>query len=265
MNEEPCTSRAARQNPKKRKQPDKEDILLRKGPLGTEPIENEYEYEDLSDDASDEEGAPAKATHLKKDEINQIDTFSERASETQIDGIRITPFNLTEEKEEGQFDRAGNFIFRKYQDTDDRDDEEESDNWEESVDWDEVTRREAAQATAYTQSNDRRQNDQRVKAQMKSEEPLDKISCYKAMLRLMKPDEFVKKTIQRLGEGLPKRKPVNKNKRSQASVTTSDQSALEEMRRKLDLMIELAHQRLQDGDLDIYQRSYEDLEEAINC
>lgn len=239
---------------RKRKQPDEEEeeeeLLTRSGPLTEEPIENEYENLDDEDDEVDDESA----TKLKKAEYDQILGAQEPSTITQYDNIKITPFNLEEELEEGEFDQAGNFIFNKHKETD----EDKNDTWADSVDWAAIERQERAA----------KQLASRVETRQKDSSPeivRDKIGCYKQMLRIMKPDETVQKTIRRLGNSVPKRRTLNKNSKFRKPETSgSDESNTVEARQKLDLMIELAHQRLEDGDMDIYQKSYEDLEEAIN-
>lgn len=43
------------------------------------------------------------------------------------EGVRITPFNLDEEMEEGYFDSEGNYFINK--------DKEIKDNWLDNIDW----------------------------------------------------------------------------------------------------------------------------------
>jgi CD2 antigen cytoplasmic tail-binding protein 2 len=240
---------------RKRKQPDSIDILQREGPLTEPPIDNEYEQFDDDDvDDDDDQAGPS----LGREERREIEEAQERPTITEYGDIKITPFNLQEELEEGEFDKAGNFIFKKKKNDDSG--SEEDDNWAESIDWADIAKKEKEQKN--------------LDAEMKPEQPdvdevgRDKISAYKEMLRLMKPDETVKRTIQRLGNDVPKRKPMNKNatkSKMDQKASHNDQSIdVKEARRKLDLMIELAHNLLEQGDTDIYQKSYEDLEEAIN-
>uniref|UniRef100_A0A6G1S6I2 LIN1-like protein n=1 Tax=Aceria tosichella TaxID=561515 RepID=A0A6G1S6I2_9ACAR len=258
--QQPCSSGV--NNTKKRKQPDPpEDILAREGPLTEPPIDNEYEHlDDDEDDDEDDGGCVGPAFNLKRSDYREIQEAQEKATITQYDDIKITPFNLEEELEEGEFDKAGNFIFKKKGTGDS--DEEENDTWAESVNWAEVERKEREQQAKDVEMRDSKPEVSVIKR--------DKTVAYKEMLRLMRPDEIVKKTIQRLGNNVPKRKPFNKNaakSKQQAAVGDlkgTQGASAEEARRKLDLMIELAHGRLEEGDIDIYQKSYEDLEEAIN-
>lgn len=252
--QQPCSSGASR----KRKRQDSDEVLARVGPLPELPIaDNEYEQLDEEDDDAD--GCNGPSFKMKEEEYKEIQEAQEKATISQYGDIKITPFNLEEELEEGEFDKAGNFIFKK---GDGDTDEEENDTWAESVNWADVERME------------KEREQQKLDVEMKVNESKttvikrDRAGAYKEMLRLMRPDEIVKKTIQRLGNNVPKRKPFNKNaaksKPQSGSVHDAQAASVEEARRKLDLMIELAHNRLEEGDIDIYQKSYEDLEEAIN-
>lgn len=239
---------------RKRKRLSSDEVMIKDGPLSEQPIENEYEHLDEDDDVEEEE-----TDNKKKADYEQMLKAQEPATITQYDDIQITPFNLEEELEEGEFDKAGNFLFKK-----ERTDDEHNDTWAESIDWAAVEKKEQErrlkeQATAASKDAEEKKNHEQ------SEPVRDRITCFKQMLRIMTPDETVQKTIRRLGNSVPKRRPTkSKSKSGQPMDTDDDQKVIVEARKKLDLMIELAHQRLEDGDTDIYQKSYEDLEEAIN-
>lgn len=240
---------------RKRKQPDEDEqvLIITPGPLTEEPIENEYEHldEDDADGDADEDGK------WNKTEYNQILRAQKPSTITQYDDIKITPFNLDDELEEGEFDSAGNFIFRREKEKD----ENKNDTWAESIDW----------AAVEKQEKDRREKanvEQSSQAKAETDPVRDKATCYRQMLRLMRADETVQRTIRRLGNDVPKRRPYNKSSKnktpSEGTSSLDGGDGVVEARRKLDLMIELAHQRLEDGDTDIYQKTYDDLEDAIN-
>lgn len=100
-------------------------------------------------------------------------------------------------------------------------------------------------------------------------EKTDKLDCYKQLLRIVRPEETVQKCIQRLGSMIPRRPVGKKNSKqseSQLAGVQSNCSAEEvnETRKKLSNIIDLAHELFSDGDLNIYIKNFEDLEEAIN-
>lgn len=216
----------------------------------------ENEYEELDNDEDDEDGGrPQEREESEHRQTSDLFKGQEPATISQYDDIKITPFNLKEEQEEGEFDQAGNFIFRKSSPTDN----ENIDSWADSVDWKAVEQKERTES-------DHRRSKTRMEIDNEQTEPaLDKLSCYKHMLRIMRPEETVQRAIRRLGSNIPKRR-FNKTKSTsgQSGEEPGSNCDIAEAKRKLDSMIELTHQRLEDGDTDIYQKSYEDLEEAIN-
>jgi len=244
VDDNPPTSYSSR----KRKKPDEGDSLLAREELLVEqPIENEYEHLEDDDDVEDEE-----VTSKMKTEYKQILTAQEPSTIKQYDDIKVTPFNLEEECEEGEFDKAGNFVFAKRSSF-----KKPVDTWAESIDWAAVEKSE---------------REQKYKKELNVEhttrfEPgiakCDKSTCYKQMLRIMRPDETVQKTIRRLGNLLPRRNLTKHGSKSNKESNLSNQSEFAEVRKSLDTMIELAHRRLEDGDMDIYQKNYDELEAAL--
>jgi len=243
--------------PKRKRQDEIEqvDILPRLNPLAPDHIENEYEYLDNDDDPEEEVPSGSK---LGNDELSQIMNAQKPATIRQDGDIKITPFNLSEELEEGEFDKAGNFIFKKGGKSDEEH-EGGNDTWAESIDWKEVERREKEKDPELTLDRSK-----------ESTIPIrDEQTCFKEMLRIMRPDETVQRAIRRLGNSIPRKRPTNRNtpkgqNHGASSNMPKDQAQVEEAKRKLDLMTELANQVFLNGDTDIYQKSYEDLEEAIN-
>lgn len=232
-----------------------EDELRRAKSSHDAPIENEYEHLDEDDELEDEE-----TVRKRKAEYKRILKSQEPSTIDRYDDIKITPFNLEEELEEGEIDETGNYVFSKRS----LEDDEENDEWAESVDWAAIEKKEREREEA-TEHETSKVEDTKKSTSAKSEPViLDKLACYKQMLRVMRPDESVQKTIRRLGQDVPKRRPVSKSKTHQPMDVDEKAEEIAEAKRKLNLIIELAHQRLEEGDMDIYQKSYEQLEEAIN-
>lgn len=220
---------------RKRKRPcDEEDEQL-----DDEPIDDEFQYQ------SDEEELDEAVEKLEEQNYDIAIKAQQPATTVKYDDIQVTPFNLEDELEEGEFDKAGNFIFKKKEDLD----ETNNDTWAESIDWSRV------EDSTTVVPEEKEERSQEADPPEKQLEPTE---CYKKMLRIMRSDETVQRTIRRLGNSVPKRRP-NKNKFKEPETPE-----IAEARQKLDSMIELAHRLLENGDMDVYQKSYEDLEEAIN-
>lgn len=224
----------------------KDKLANKAGRLEETYIENEYEHVDDEDDLEEE-----KIVGARKKEFSSILKAQEPDTLHKYGDIHITPFNLKEEINDGELDVKGDFIIkknsRKKANLDDDDDD-----WAETIDWLAVERLEKEQAT----------KDVHMSEEQEPEEVLDKITCYKRMLRIMRPDETVQKSIRRLGNSIPKRN--FKKPKSTIEATTSSQDDIADAKLKFDSLVELAHLRLEDGDINIYQKTYEDLEEAIN-
>lgn len=203
----------------------------------------------LVDEDDDEEEEELVELQIKK-EYQQVLKAQEPSTLEQYDDIKITPFNLDDEREEGEFDDAGNFTFRRESKKD-----ELYDTWADSINWKDVEEKERKNKIDSKPVK-------RAKSPTQMQPTLDRLSGFKQMLRIMRPDETVQRTIKRLGDRLPKRRS-NKTKFKNEESGSSDPD-IKDLKSKLDKMIELAHERLEDGEIDIYQKSYEDLEEAIN-
>ncbi|TPP65568.1 CD2 antigen cytoplasmic tail-binding protein 2 [Fasciola gigantica] len=194
---------------------------------------------------------------LDSDEEDYEDeTDSSRLRERDIDGqenatveydedIKITPFNMKEELEEdGYFDGAGNFVFKKSTDA--------RDNWLEDVNWVEVNRKQKVNQPANTAVSDESPSTPLSKGA--------KVSLYEELLRLLRENETVLQAIKRMGAGTKAHKSASASqrwsKKKKMDVTNSEQGDPEGLVRAT----ELADQLLQAGEFDVYQMSAEDIQ-----
>ena len=95
--------------------------------------------------------------------------------------VKITPFNLKEEQEEGDFSTDGAFVWKKTR--------EVNDAWLENIDW--------VKVKSVTSDDEKRQAVQDLKED-EAEAAYDQSETYKAILALMKPGETVARAIRRL-------------------------------------------------------------------
>merc|ERR1712004_235114 len=100
--------------------------------------------------------------------------------------VKITPFNLKEEQEEGDFSTDGAFVWKKTQ--------EVNDAWLENIDW--------VKVKSVTSDEEKRQAVQDQKED-EAEAAYDQSETYKAILALMKPGETVARAIRRLSGANP--------------------------------------------------------------
>lgn len=159
--------------------------------LKEQQLDNEYDHLDDEDDEEeedDDEDAPVivgVSNGKQENDVTNILNYQEAATITRDKEIKITPFNLEEELEEGKFDRAGNFLFKRESEPD----EELKDTWADSIDWSEIEKKEQEEKISPTHgpkpthSADNKQQSDEYRDSLVN---LDKLTCYKRMLRIMR-------------------------------------------------------------------------------
>lgn len=118
------------------------------------------------------------------------------------DEIKLTPFNMKDEMDEGDFDKDGYYHWKK-------DKDEIKDAWLDNIDWANINSFKKSDRLTKEQTNDDDEeeneqedddseddeDDEREKSDSKS----DQIEMFKKILEHMKPGETILKTIKRLG------------------------------------------------------------------
>lgn len=155
------------------------------------------------------------------------------------DGIKITPFNMKEEMEEGHFDKDGMYIFSK-------DKNEIRDEWMDNIDWQIIKEK----------SGKEMQQDDESDTEL---EKVDLMSIYKQMLVHMKPGETVAKALRRLGGN--KGKHLSSSQRWKAKKQKQETEDNEAAKSKEDFLelTGLADKVLSDGIMEVYEMTYEKL------
>ncbi|KAG5831948.1 hypothetical protein ANANG_G00285900 [Anguilla anguilla] len=178
------------------------------------------------------------------------------------EGVPITPFNLTEEMQEGHFDSEGNYFVKK--------EEEIRDNWLDNIDWVKIKEQPVRRKKGLAAKRRRRAGDedeaeeekQREEKQEESEEEVesqpaeDPLANYskeqltEAVIELLLPGETVAGGLRRLG-GLGRKKVKGRVEGKEAG---PDRDA-----EKLDRLTALADRLVGSGEFEIYQQTYERL------
>ncbi|CAB4059336.1 CD2BP2 [Lepeophtheirus salmonis] len=110
----------------------------------------------------------------------------EEAETLREDGdIPITPFNLKEEKSEGDFTKDGDFVWKKK--------DEIQDSWLDSVDWNTIHEKSRAE-------KERKEADDAKEDELEAD--YDEIKAYKGIIDIIKPAESVAMALRRLEEEL---------------------------------------------------------------
>lgn len=207
---------------------------------------------DSDDDENDDEDKNDEKYVLQEEDLDG----QEDATIDYDEGIKITPFNLKEEMEEGHFDAEGNYFEKK--------EEVIRDEWLDSLDWVKIEERgEQAVKNTWNSGNDDNFED--------AEEPGEEIKAMKGILNIILPGETVLKALRRLGG-----KETGRGKSSSASARwqqkAKKQKVVEESskgtssdddKKSLLKLTELADYLLQKGNFGVYQDSHEKLVHKI--
>ncbi|NP_957255.1 CD2 antigen cytoplasmic tail-binding protein 2 [Danio rerio] len=220
---------------------------------------------------SDEEDEVEDVDNSSKYDILASDDVEgqEGATIDYDEGVRITPFNLDEEMQEGHFDSEGNYFVNKEKDI--------RDNWLDNIDWVKVKEQPVKKKKGLAAKRKRRvgdedeaeeeikreeqRNDSEDEEEEKEKEPAeDPLAAYshyqltEAIIELLLPGETVSAALRRLGGlGGQKKKGRQRNgeeEKKEASNRDAD---------KLDKLTALADRLVGIGEFEIYQQTYEKL------
>nr|XP_020669179.1 CD2 antigen cytoplasmic tail-binding protein 2 isoform X1 [Pogona vitticeps]XP_020669181.1 CD2 antigen cytoplasmic tail-binding protein 2 isoform X1 [Pogona vitticeps] len=207
------------------------------------------------EDDEDDEGRGSKYDILASDDVEG----QESATIDYEDGVRITPFNLQEEMEEGHFDSEGNYFLKK--------EAMIRDNWLDNIDWVRIKEQPPGRKKVPTDSvedNNEDEGDDLEDVQV----PLEKKELLEGMVDLVQPGETVARAIQRLGDkGGPKnsgrqRKPWSRLKASETEPAEEGETqklGSPERKEQLERLSGLADQMVARGVYEIYGETREKL------
>ncbi|KAL3247379.1 hypothetical protein MRX96_057101 [Rhipicephalus microplus] len=180
----------------------------------------------LDSDEEDDEVEDKKYNLLNPDDVE-----GQEDKTIEYDGnIKITPFNMEDEMEDGHFDKDGMFIFN-------RDKPEIRDNWLDNIDW--VKVRPTKQVV----------EDSRGTEDSEDEERVDALALYGDMLEIMQPGETVLSCIKRLGGG-KRDSTINRWKKKKQEATEPDSTKDVAPKETLLRMTELADRLVSTDDAD---------------
>ncbi|KAL7064409.1 hypothetical protein AAHC03_04525 [Spirometra sp. Aus1] len=188
--------------------------------------------------------------------MNDAELLGQEPDTLEYDGdIRITPFNMREELEDGYFDKCGTFIFNKVNDV--------GDNWLEGVDWAEIKRKEGVQESKKTKSveAEEKEDDDEKEAKMPPTTAAEKLKLYSEIATFMRPRETVLRTLKRLGPNKPQQRSWARKKDGTVSEKASEPVSVEA--RQFARLTELADDLLGSGDFDIYQKTKEVIDDYV--
>uniref|UniRef100_A0A671QNI2 CD2 (cytoplasmic tail) binding protein 2 n=1 Tax=Sinocyclocheilus anshuiensis TaxID=1608454 RepID=A0A671QNI2_9TELE len=187
------------------------------------------------------------------------------------EGVRITPFNLVDEMQEGHFDSEGNYFVNKEKDI--------RDNWLDNIDWvkikeQPVKKKKGLAAKRKRRIGDEDEDEEEIKREElwkdseeddeeeeeekgPAEDPLATYSHHQlteAVIELMLPGETVAAALRRLGGLGGHKKKGRLREGEEEKKETSNRDA-----DKLDKLTALADRLVGIGEFEIYQQTYEKL------
>ncbi|KAH9389852.1 PREDICTED: CD2 antigen cytoplasmic tail-binding protein 2 homolog [Rhagoletis zephyria] len=182
----------------------------------------------------------------------RMDEFEGTEKSTiEFDGdIKITPFNMDEELETGHFDTEGTYIFKKEDDI--------RDNWLDNIDWGRVHKpEEEAPSTAKKGAEAETGGDQ---PRPSTEE------MHKQIIELLRPGETIQRAIQRFGKDCPKVKKGSKQRKVETggNKSSTDESKIAAAKESIMKLTSIADEFLRSGDMDIYERRFEEFQLNLN-
>lgn len=154
--------------------------------------------------------------------------------------IKMTAFNMEEEKELGHFDKQGHFIWTN--------EKEVRDNWLDNIEWEKITPKK------YNLVDDDEMKGL-GESDSDNEEEVNEIETYKKIITYMKPNESINKALRRLGGASSKLSSVERLKLKKAGLLNNNKDVTD--------LTELANKLLTTGNMDIYQETYENIKIII--
>jgi len=231
----------------KRKNEDEEELDVSKAAkldpppeeAGRRPMQGQGDNKHSIDSDDEEDDREKFATFDKMAEDNELLEGQEDDTVAQDGEIKITPFNLKEEQQEGSFSKDGNFVWNKK--------DEVKDAWLDDVDMQKVREKTTEEKEA---------EEAAAEAEDEAQANYSELNNYKQMIELMRAGESVAKSLRRLGGG---QKAVSqsqrwKKKKAGAVEDPKEKENKEQMLKLTGIADEIL---TRSGNMEIYEMTYE--------
>ncbi|KAG4072572.1 hypothetical protein HA402_004661 [Bradysia odoriphaga] len=170
--------------------------------------------------------------------MNDNDIEGEEDGVSGMDGeVKVTPFNMREELEEGHFDADGHFQWNK--------DNEIKDNWLDNLDWVKIKARKDGENANIQQDDSTDSDDEQTE--------FDLIGAYRRILELMQPKETIKRSLQRLGGKSAKMSSAERWKMKKAGIVDPNAALVTELTELTNTILTRM------GNMDVYEETYEQI------
>ncbi|KAJ3349950.1 CD2 antigen cytoplasmic tail-binding protein 2 [Allomyces javanicus] len=235
---------------------DSEDSDDGEGPCSSRARANDDDDEDddMFTDDKPKKKKPASKSYkgLSHDDVRSFEAMDavaqQEGDEDDPSAIKIVPFNMRDELEEGSFDEAGTYIKK-------RDENERYDGWLSGLNKTDI---EKAAIAARAREQERQAHEHAVasRTRIPNREP----DLLKAALGLLRPRETVARALARLNKQIERpTKRSTSSKKAAAQPVVPESEVSRHAREDVDLLTEIAGQLVELGKADVYEASYEDM------
>ncbi|KAJ3370469.1 hypothetical protein GGF31_004058 [Allomyces arbusculus] len=188
---------------------------------------------------------------LSHDEMRSFEAMDaavqQEEDEDDPDAIKIVPFNMRDELEEGSFDEAGTYIKK-------RDENERYDAWLSGLNKTDI---EKAAIAARAREQERQAHEHAVASRTRI--PNRDSDLLKAALGLLRPRETVARALARLNKQIERPSKRSTSSKKAAKPAAPESEVSRHAREDVDLLTEIAGQLVELGKADVYEASYEDM------
>lgn len=216
---------------------------------------------------SDEEDNTEKYKLLNREFMNEIG--QEAKTKEFDDDIKLTPFNMKEELEEGDFDTDGYYISKKADDI--------KDAWLDNIEWGNVNtfKKNAnleADAPAQEKSDSETESEDALSSIHSKEDEKTQLDLFKNILTHLERGETVLRAIKRLGNSSggnssastssqsASQKWLKKKQQTNTTNQTVDPEKVKANKKALETLTGFANQFIDQGFYDIYDMTYEKIQ-----
>ncbi|KAH8281810.1 hypothetical protein KR054_003099 [Drosophila jambulina] len=225
-------------------------------------VEKDESYKKHTLDSDEEDSDDYEREYLNDSDIEG----GEEGVAKEVDDVKVTPFNMKEELEEGHFDKDGHYHWNK--------ETEAKDNWLDNIDWVKVGASQyicdmymymkifyfqiGKQKNAFDPAKeDQNSNSSDDDALVPGDKAFNLSMNLMKMLEFMKAGETVKMTLQRLGSQRPVLTTLQRIKQKKAGIVDSKTQEISQL-------TELANEILsKTGNMDIYQETFESIKSKL--
>lgn len=190
---------------------------------------------------SDEEDSAAEEERYNV--LDEEEILGEEDGVAIMDGeVKITPFNMKEELEEGHFDGDGHFHWKK--------EKEIKDHWLDNLDWVKIKKNSAQ--TEQQKSND--ESSDSDDEDDPKDNKFDVFETYRSILELMEPAETIKAALQRLGKKIEKVSTQERIRRKKLGIVDENAARVTKLTELANLILTKL------GNMDVYDETYEQIQ-----